>query len=115
MNEFDIPIFQHSYDLYKQMHLLRSKITKQDRFTLWQRVENVTLTIIEDLLNAGSIPKADKLPVLESVSKNLNLLRVLLRLAKDTKTIDIKRYDQMQSAIDEIGRMLGGWIKQVKQ
>ena len=115
MNEFDIPIFQHSYDLYKQMHLLRLKIPKQDRFTLWQRVENVTLTIIEDLLNAGSIPKSDKLPVLESVSKNLNLLRVLLRLAKDTKTVDIKYYDQMQAEIDEIGRMLGGWIKQVKQ
>jgi hypothetical protein len=30
---------------------------------------------------------------------------------RDTNTIDLKKYVLMQQLIDEIGRMLGGWIK----
>ena len=65
-------------------------------------------------MQASSMNKSDKLPVLISASHNLNLLRILIRLAKDTKIIDFKRYESLQNNIDEIGRMLGGWIKQVK-
>ena len=34
---------------------------------------------------------------------------------KDIKSIDNKKYLALQTTIDEIGRMLGGWIKSVKE
>jgi hypothetical protein len=33
---------------------------------------------------------------------------------KDVKAIDNKKYTIIQSEVDEIGRMLGGWIKSLK-
>jgi|GEM_PF-3414003 len=51
---------------------------------------------------------------LDNASVKLNLLRVLIRLSHDTKTLDGKKYTTIQQQIDEIGRMLGGWIKSVK-
>jgi hypothetical protein len=48
---------------------------------------------------------------LEKASVKLNLLRFLFRLMKETKTFDNKKYVVLQEMVDEIGRMLGGWIR----
>ena len=114
MDDFDIPIFKKSYDLYRQLHELRISVAKQDRHTLWQRLENSALSVLEGILRASTIRKPEKLPVLETVSHDLNVTRIFIRLAKDTKVIDLAKYDNFQQHIDEIGRMLGGWIRQTK-
>lgn len=114
MNDFDIPIFKKSYDLYKTMYQVRALLPKQDRYALWQRCENVLLDIIEGILKASSMPQAEKIPVLEQVSAKLNLLRVLIRVAYDIRSIDKGKYAALQENIDEVGRMLGGWIKSAK-
>ena len=115
MNDFDIPIFKKTYDLYKTFYGYRDSITKQDRYTIWQRCENIILDILENILLASQIYKAEKLPTLEKVSLKLNFLRVFFRLMKEVKTIDGKKYIALQELVDEIGRMLGGWIKSNKE
>lgn len=87
---------------------------KADRYMLWQRIEWATLTVIEQLLLAGQRGKEAKHAPLEQASVQLNLLRILIRLTKDTKIIDLKKYALIQQDIDEIGRMLGGWLKSTK-
>lgn len=111
MDDFDIPIFKKTYDLYKIFYSYRGTVPKQDRHTIWQRCENIILEILESILLASQTYKSDKLPILEKVSIKLNFLRVFLRLMKEVKTIDNKKYTALQELIDEIGRMLGGWIK----
>ncbi|OIN90116.1 hypothetical protein AUJ40_00570 [Candidatus Berkelbacteria bacterium CG1_02_42_45] len=66
------------------------------------------LKVIEGILLASQQTKLHKLPTLEKISANLNFLRVLIRLMKDVKAIDIKKYATLEASIDEIGRMLGG-------
>ena len=39
------------------------------------------------------------------------LLKVLIRLAHDTRTIDQPQYLELQAILQEIGKMVGGWIK----
>jgi four helix bundle protein len=114
MNEFDVPIFQKSYDLYKQMHEYQKLIPKHDRYTVYSRAENCLLIVISNLFKASAIDKESKLTLLEVTSAELNLLRVFIRLLKDIKALDNTKYLSLQSEIDEIGRMLGGWIKSVK-
>jgi len=115
IQEFDIPIFKKTYDLYRQFHHLRNKAAKQDRFTIYLKTENILLEIIEGILEASELSKNEKLPILKKTSLNLNLLRVFVRLLKDTKSIDLKSYALLEENIDEIGRMLGGWIKSTKE
>ena len=72
------------------------------------------LAIIEGLLRASQQPSGQKVAILETVSVDLNVLRVFLRLAKDTRAIDLKKYTQAQIQVDEIGRMLGGWLRSLR-
>ncbi|HEY4493273.1 MAG TPA: four helix bundle protein [Candidatus Paceibacterota bacterium] len=110
-NDFDIPIFKKSYELYQTFYLYRVTISKQDRYTIWQRGENLILDILEGILLASKLPKEEKAPVLEWTSNKLNLLRIFLRLSKDVKALDQKKYLILEGLVDEIGRMLGGWLK----
>ncbi len=64
---------------------------------------------------AGSTDKDKKLPFIEKSIVSLDLLKILIRLAKDIQALDNKKYLQLQQSLLEIGRMLGGWRKSLKQ
>jgi hypothetical protein len=114
MNDLDIPIFKKSYDLYKEFYSLRLTVPKQDRYTLWQKCENILIEILEGILFASQQSKLEKLPTLEKTSVKLNFLRVCIRLMQDIRAISNKKYILIEADLDEIGRMLGGWIKDTK-
>ena len=114
MDNFDIPIFKKSYDLYKTFHEYRKLIPKADRYTVFERGEGVILDILENIMATSTERQAEKLLILNKTSSRLNLLRVFVRLLKDTKAFDSKKYIALETNIDEIGRMLGGWIRSIK-
>jgi len=111
MNNNDVPVLNKSYELYKLFHEYRKVVPKQDRFTIYERSENVILGTIELLLEASYGDKERKMIILEKASVKLNVLRFLVRLMKETKTFDLKKYTAIEMIIDEIGRMVGGWIR----
>ena len=111
MNNNDIPVLNKSYELYKLFHEYRKVVPKQDRFTIYERSENVILGTLELLLEASYGDRERKVILLEKASVKLNVLRFLIRLMKETKTFDLKKYTAIQTLIDEIGRMIGGWIR----
>ncbi len=113
MDSFDIPIFKKSYDLYKVLHEYRNSIPKKDRFTIFERSEVILLEIIEKIFLASSQTPQDKLSTLNHINLKLNVLRVFIRLMKDVKAIDMKRYVNLEIITDEIGKMLGGWNGQL--
>ena len=114
MADTEIPIFKKLYELYKLLYLYRSSVPKADRYSLWQKAENNCLELLELILSASRSSKPAKLPLLEDASVKLNSLRLFIRLAKETRAIDLKKYVALQSLVDEIGRMLGGWLRSVK-
>ncbi len=113
MDDLDFPILKKMYALYKELNEFRLLVAKRDRHTIWERCEKNTLDVLELLMLATQRHKRDKYMALELASAKLNVLRVLVRLAKDVKTIDTKRYIVLESHIDEIGRMLGGWMRSI--
>jgi len=57
----------------------------------------------------------NKVSTLQQISIKLDLLKVLLKSAKDTQALKESRYLELQESLQEIGRMLGGWLKSTKQ
>ncbi len=111
MNDLGIPILKKAYDLYHTFHEYRKVVPKNDRFTVFERCEDTILDLLECFVAAGFGDKDHKIAILERASIKLNVLRFFIRLMKDTKTFDTKKYTVLQEMIDEIGRMLGGWIR----
>jgi len=115
MQQLDVPIIQKTYELYKALHELEKTIPKMERFTVWQRTEVTCLDILQGLLGLGYQAPENRFESLTKIAPLVDMLRVFLRLSFDVKAINQKKYILLQGSLDEIGRMLGGWMKSLKQ
>jgi hypothetical protein len=97
------------YDLLLWMLPKLAKFPKDQRYLLGQRIENGLLDILEILIEA-SFTK-EKTGLLRRANLNLEKLRFLMRLGKDMHYINLAAYEYQAKAVNEIGKMLGGWIK----
>jgi len=111
---YDIPIFQKVYDFYKELYLSLTRFPKIHRYSLGQRLDSTTLEVFESLVAASTQEPIQKLLLLEKASTKLETLKLLIRLAKDTQSLDNKRYIHLENYLQEIGKMLGGWLKHTK-
>ena len=111
MNDSDVPILRKIHDLYKIFHEYRTLVPKKERFSIYEHSENIIIDILESVLEASYASREKKSILLEKASVKLNILRFFIRLMKESKTFDLKKYTLLQNIIDEIGRMLGGWIR----
>lgn len=107
----DVPIFHQTYALYKLIDAYYLRIPKTKRYTLWNRCEKAVLAILEGIIAAGHYFGPKQLETLQAMSIELDMLKVFVRLAKETRCIDSKQYLEIETKIQEIGKMLGGWIK----
>ena len=105
----DLVIFQKVYDLILWMYPLINKFPKKQRFVLGQQLENTLLDILKGIIQANQ--ERNKLETLKQVSIDLDKFRILYRLAKDLKFMSIKQYQFGAEKINEVGKILGGWIK----
>lgn len=105
------PIFSKTYELYKVFYGYLSLFPRKDRYTLGQKCEAVLLEILEAIILASSVAKQEKMPILKKASSKVDVLRVLFKICRDLKILDNKKHSNVDNILQEIGRMLGGWIK----
>ena len=67
--------------------------------------------VLDHLIAATYNMPADKAPHLRAANLGLEKMRFGVRLSKDLRHLDLKAYEYAARAIDEVGRMVGGWIK----
>jgi len=106
----DLPIFIKWMDFLKWLFSLIDKFPKKARFTFVDRLINLALQIVEDLVEARY--SRNKAAVLKRANLNLEKMRVLLRLCHESKFISGKSYEHASYQLNEVGKMLGGWMKQ---
>ncbi|NQT50231.1 diversity-generating retroelement protein Avd [Candidatus Kuenenbacteria bacterium] len=114
MAHTQISLIQKIYDLYKDVYQAVKLFPKGDKHNLGNEIKNYSLQLLELLFKAERAKKDWKLPHLENADTKLSLLKLLFRLAYDLKIIDQRKSINLQEQLQEIGRMLGGWIKSVK-
>ena len=97
--------------IYKLWNAIRNNIPKQSRFTLGAKIDALFLDTIEFLFIASYLAKEQKLPVLQRANSRLDLLKFFLQIGWELKLVDTKKYSVLSESLDEIGRMLGGWMR----
>lgn len=84
-----------------------SKLPKHVRFTFANRIDNLALDIVEDLVEACY--SRAKEPVLARANLLLEKIRILVRLCHGVGYSPHSRCEHAMRSIDGIGSMLGGW------
>lgn len=110
----DAPIIQRLYLFYRSAYLVIEKMPKKDKYALGERTQKITLDVLELLIAASYFPKEKKLACLQQATMKLDLLKLLLRLANEVKAMPSKNYLELSESLNEIGKMLGGWLRSVR-
>ena len=105
----ELIIYQKHYDLMVYSFPIIGRFPKDQRFVLGQQIENQMLEIGKMIVHANKLKQ--KRGKLYDIDIELEKLRFLIRIAKDLKVLTISKYGHHCERLDEIGRLLGGWLK----
>ena len=108
----ELPIIRAFYDFLLWLSPKIAKFPRDHRFVLGERMERQLHSILENLIRARYTPA--RRTILEQVNVDLEILRFQLRLAKDLRCLPIKGYGLAAGHITDIGRQVGGWLRQAK-
>lgn len=111
----DLPLLKHLGDAYKTWHITLQNIPKLSRFTLGTKIDGLFLDTVEFVLLAGYAPKTQKLSIIKRASTKLDALKFFLQLAWETRGLDDKKYLAIAKPLEEAGKMLGGWQRQLEK
>lgn len=79
------------------------------------KIDTLIVEIAGLFFTASRLPKEQKLPYLQKAGLKLDVLKFLFQMTWEIKALDNKKYIIISEKLDEIGKMLGGWTKQVEK
>lgn len=86
---------------------------RDERFGIGARIDSLLLDLLETLRKAGFAEVSSKQAILGSAIGIADSLRFFLQVAWESRLIANKQYEELASAVEEIGKMTGGWRKGV--
>ncbi|MBC8199510.1 MAG: diversity-generating retroelement protein Avd [Desulfobacterales bacterium] len=101
-----------TYDLLKWSIPAIKSFPRDQRFMLGDRIENHILDVLELLISARY--SRDKIDCLKKANLKIEVLRFLWRLSLDLNYLNSRRYEHVSVLMNDIGRLIGSWIKYVK-
>ncbi len=109
-------ILNKIYDFWKALFPVVGKFPKQYKFVLGDRMQNLSSELMELTVEAYFTPgnTEAKRVLLQKANLKVELMRRYLRLCADLGLLSLSSVERLQRPVDEIGRMLGGWIKSLK-
>ena len=113
MEKRELSIIQKTYDLIAWYVQRINTFPRDTKFTLGDRLQNTLYDLLEGLIKARY--RRDKGPLLESLNAELDILRYQTRLCREFDIFDERRYEYVGGLINEIGKELGGWIRQQRK
>ncbi len=108
----DMIILVRSFDLLQWLLPKAEKFPRVYRFTITQRMMDAALDLQEALHLAQTRRGMDRFQTLQECDLQLNHLRLYLRLAHHWHWFNDGQYHHVSQMVAEIGRLLGGWLKQ---
>lgn len=115
MNNNELPIIYKMRQLYKAFYHYLSLFPKKDRYAIGNKCENYIIYTIELLFMASFAEIEEKKKLINSASLKFDCLKLFIRICHELRLLDDKKYLTLQKQIIEIGRMLGGWQRSLKQ
>ena len=108
----DLKIKQKCEDMIKYAYIALRQFPKSEKFTLAAEIKTSMFKILGLIIRCNK--SRNKQSYLYDIDVELDVLRSMVRLAHDLKFLPFKKYEVWSRHLDELGRMLGGWMKYVR-
>ena len=108
----DMIVLTRTFDLLDWLLPKAERFPHLYRHTVTRRLSDAALDFQERLLDAQSLRGRCRLDALRNADAALNRVRLYLRLAHHWRWLSDGQYRHVSGMVAELGRLLGGWLKQ---
>ncbi len=85
------------------------------KYSSGEKINVLFTDVIELLLTAGFAAKEQKLAVVQKASIKLDVLKFFLQVVWELKALNNKQFAELSQSLVEVGKMLGGWQRQLNK
>lgn len=114
-SQTDLPLLVKLSEAYKLWHELLPRFSCPTRYTLGTKVDNIFSDCLELALLAGYANREEKSKIIQKLSAKLDCLKFFIKILWEIKALDHKKYAVLSLPLTDIGKMVGGWLKLLKQ
>ncbi len=107
---YDLKIFQKVYDFLLWVKPTVQRFSKVHKYSLGLELEKETIGLVKQIVRTN-FKKTDRKQAIEECFVYYEIVKILVRLAKDYKLLSLKQYEFASKELVEIGKLLGGWYK----
>ncbi|MBE2269340.1 MAG: diversity-generating retroelement protein Avd [Anaerolinea sp.] len=111
----DLIIFTRTFDLLDWLLPKAERFPKLYRSTVTQRLMDAALDFQEALFDAHQQGGTTRQKHLRTANAALDKVRLYLRLAHRWQWLNDGQYEHVSRMVADLGKLLGGWIKQAAQ
>lgn len=113
MNQNGELIIIPKYEKYMQYMIdVIFKMPRIEKFNIGNEFKTIMYKTLEDILYINKIEISKRMYYLNLIDAELSVQRILLRLMQKNKWMDEKKFRISMEMLYEIGKILGGLIKQ---
>lgn len=109
----DLHVAQKVEDMIQYGYIACRHFPKSERHVLSQELRLSMWRLLRLVIICSK--RYHKKTTLQELDAELELLRREIRLAKDIGVLPFKKYEVWSYKLDEIGRMVGGWLRNLRQ
>lgn len=91
------------------------KLPRTEKFSIGTEYKNSMYKMLRDILYISKIEKKERLYYINLIDAELNTQRIYLRIMKNNRWIDEKKFKVSIDLIYEIGKIVGGLVKYYAQ
>lgn len=110
----DMIIFTKTFQMLQWLLPHCERFPKAQRFVITKRLQDAALDFQEMIFLANAQSGRVRLDHLATADARLNGLRLYLRLAHEWGWINSGQYAHVSGQVAEIGKLLGGWMRQTR-
>jgi four helix bundle protein len=109
------PLFTKTFDFITWLMPATNHFPRSQRFIVTQRLLDAALTFQELILEANNARMPERMEKLRRADAALDKVRIYLRLAAKWEWLKPGQYQHAAGMVTEIGRLLGGWQRALRQ
>ncbi len=109
----DYPLFTHWYQTLDWILSAVERFPRSARFSLASRIADAALDTMERIVEA--IYTKERIHILDAINMHIEKQRILFRIAFDRRYISSRQHEHIARALDEAGRMTGGWRRKLRE
>lgn len=106
---YELPVYKASYDLLMEIFELVKHFSREYKYTVGEKLKNETLEMIMNIYRSNT--RQQKKDTLQKAREHLEVVRLLMRLTKDMKQININSFIDVSKKIEDISKQLTAWQK----